>query len=92
MLKVWAVEENDWFRVKNQNLIDLELKYICSVPDKEYFVYEDNQTPEYRNEYLSSLLEIAIGDDGYSYVLNPCVIFPDGEWEAWNYNSEGPIR
>lgn len=92
MEKVWPVEEIDWFRVRNQPLIDIILEYTYSVSDEEYFVYGANQLPGYRVEYLPSQLEIAIGDDSTFYLLNPRVIFPDGEWEAWLYSAEGPVR
>ncbi|MEU1347078.1 SMI1/KNR4 family protein [Streptomyces sp. NPDC005795] len=56
------------------------------VPDAEYFVYGDEQDPcALRPRYLKSMLVVTPGaETGDSYLLNPCVLTPDGEWEAWH--------
>jgi hypothetical protein len=36
-----------------------------------------------RVEYLESALEISDEGDSAIYVLNPKVVTPAGEWEAW---------
>ena len=55
-----------------------------SVPDARYFVYGVEQDPVLaRWEYLEDALEISPVGDSAIYLLNPRVIFEDGEWEAW---------
>ena len=54
------------------------------ISDEDYFVYGENQDPStIRPEYLKTALEISdVGLDSI-YLLNPQVVTPDGEWEAW---------
>jgi hypothetical protein len=54
------------------------------VADTDYFVYGDEQDPSsIRPEYLRTAIEISdVGFDSI-YLLNPQVVTPDGEWEAW---------
>lgn len=93
--KLWSVEEIEWYASRHQDLIDawiagrssgFGLAALEEVPDREYFVYGSEQNPYVlRDEYLQTALEIA--DDDYSgdgvCLLNPKVVFNDGEWEAW---------
>ncbi|MFF3390439.1 SMI1/KNR4 family protein [Streptomyces sp. NPDC002669] len=55
------------------------------VPDEKYFVYGDEQDCcAIRTEYLGHMLKVShTPESGDVYLLNPCVITPDGEWEAW---------
>jgi hypothetical protein len=54
-----------------------------SVPDEEYFIYGDDQDPvHFRTEYVHDTLQIGEHDDG-TYLLNPHIKSPEGEWEAW---------
>ncbi|MFE2932461.1 SMI1/KNR4 family protein [Streptomyces sp. NPDC059278] len=55
------------------------------VPDEQYFVYGDEQEPwAIRTEYLNDLLKISHTPGALDvYLLNPRVVTPDGEWEAW---------
>lgn len=55
------------------------------VPDEEYFVYGETQEPfTLRPEYLPRTLKISHTSGATDvYLLNPCVVAPDGEWEAW---------
>ncbi|MFD3379776.1 MULTISPECIES: SMI1/KNR4 family protein [unclassified Streptomyces] len=55
------------------------------IGDEEYFVYGDAQDPAWiRPEYLPHLLKISHTPDATDvYLLNPRVVTPDGEWEAW---------
>ncbi len=59
-------------------------KAVPSVPDAVYFVYDEKQdSAVFRTEYLKTALEISEPGDAAIYLLNPEVITPDGEWEAW---------
>ncbi|MGW5178534.1 SMI1/KNR4 family protein [Streptomyces sp. NPDC004082] len=55
------------------------------VEDDEYFVYgEDQDTLSFRPEYLTHTLRISHTPNATDvYLLNPCVVTEDGEWEAW---------
>ena len=54
------------------------------ISDEDYFVYGDSQDPsKIRTEYLRTAIEISdVGVDSI-YLLNPQIVTPDGEWEAW---------
>ena len=99
--RIWSIEKIDWLIAANQESIEawkqgaeFGLEYsdsepdIPSIPDEEYFVYGYDQfTYNFRFEYLDNTLEISdheIAGTGV-YMLNPQVVFPDGEWEAWFY-------
>ncbi|MEE1770573.1 SMI1/KNR4 family protein [Streptomyces sp. JV185] len=55
------------------------------IPDEEYFVHgAEQQSWAIRTEYLSSMLKIShTPGAGDVYLLNPRIVTPDGEWEAW---------
>lgn len=59
--------------------------YEISISDEEYLIYGDGQDTalHFRSEYLPDTLLIGRFDDG-DYLLNPRIITPDGEWEAWH--------
>jgi hypothetical protein len=85
--QIWPTEGVDWFAVKNQSLINIWINsYAHALPisDQDYFVYgEEQYAPRFRPRYLQSALEISECDDGTVYLLNPQVVTPAGEWEAW---------
>lgn len=76
-----------WFREQNQDWIDAYIGPSAELPpisDKEYFVYGAKQDcVKFRTEYLQTALQISdVGDSGV-VLLNPKVVTPQGEWEAW---------
>lgn len=86
---LWSAEEIEWFPTRNQEWIDSwlegESEYGSpTVSDKDYFVYGEQQDPVHlRSEYLPKALEISdIGDDAI-LLLNPQIVTPQGEWEAY---------
>ncbi|XGV95158.1 MAG: SMI1/KNR4 family protein [Leptolyngbya sp. BL-A-14] len=96
--KLWSIEEIEWFAVKHQAWIDAFWEKADqhpseasnakapspSIPDAEYFVYGDDQDcSKIRVEYLQTALEISQRGDGVIYLLNPQIVTPEGEWEAW---------
>lgn len=87
--KLWSVNEIEWYAIRHQDTIDAWLKEASQnnfVFDEDYFVYGVNQSPySIREEYLQTALEISEDDESGDGVclLNPKVIFDDGEWEAW---------
>jgi hypothetical protein len=82
--KLWSAEEVDWFSSRNQSWIDAWTREIIPVPDEEYFVYGEEQSElTLRAEYLKTALEISDTGDSAIYLLNPQIVTPAGEWEAW---------
>lgn len=55
------------------------------IDDADYFVYDETQSQtSLRPEYLAHTLKISETPDATDvYLLNPCVVTADGEWEAW---------
>jgi hypothetical protein len=91
----WSAQEIDWFRVRNQEWIDVwtdtYTRDLFVVPDKLYFVYGPEQDPcNLRCEYLEHALEISTRGDASVYLLNPKIVGADGEWEAWFFANWAP--
>lgn len=93
---VWSTEEVEWFAVRNQDAIDAWLdglrygyggKPIPPVSDEEYLNYGADGSAESgtRPEYYQTLLEISDREVAGTavYLLNPQIVTPEGEWEAW---------
>jgi hypothetical protein len=76
-----------WFHEKNQDWIDAFVEPMRGTPDvsdEEYLVYGDGQDPcQFRVEYLKTALQISERGDSAIYLLNPKIMTPEGEWEAW---------
>lgn len=92
--RLWSTHEIELLAKKNQALIDAWLAGVAmegeplSLPDEEYFIYGDEQdTTLLRNEYLQTAIEIGGNSEQGLVLLNPKVIFEDGEWEAWYFAS-----
>jgi hypothetical protein len=100
--KLWSIEEIEWFAVRRPDWIDsfvagcistyknnaTTFSSIPAIPDAEYFVYGDEQDcSKLRLEYLQTALEISDMGDSAIYLLNPQIITPDGEWEAWFFGN-----
>jgi hypothetical protein len=92
--RVWSAEEVDWFAARNGQWIDAYVNppafmsmFVGDTPrltDEEYFVYgEEQDTARFRHEYLKTALEVSERGDDAILLLNPKVVTPEGEWEAW---------
>jgi SMI1 / KNR4 family (SUKH-1) len=88
--RIWSVEDVDWYAARHQDLIDAwrtgEVYYPDVRPpsDAEYLVYGAAQDPtSLLSEYLQTALEISDIGDAAVYLLNPKIVAPDGDWEAW---------
>jgi HEAT repeat protein len=90
---IWSTEQVEWFAVRNQDTIDAWRdgeRYpgaeLPPVPDEEYLDYDERGAASgaMRSEYLQTALEISdcASGDGV-YLLNPQILTPEGEWEAW---------
>jgi hypothetical protein len=94
---VWSTEEIDWLAVQHQeDWIDAYAEGLGTdwvVPDEQYFVYGPGQNEwSVRLEYLQCALQISDVGDAAVYLLNPAVVTPDGEWEAWFDSSWGGVK
>jgi hypothetical protein len=84
--KLWSTDEVEWFAVRNQDWIDAYVGPAADLPsstDAEYLTYGDEQSGYLRTEYMQSALEISETGDAAIYLLNPEIVTPEGEWEAW---------
>ncbi len=92
--RLWPVEDIEWFSTRHGDWIDAWLgavrEYLPEpqpVPDEEYMNYGERQdsTLTFRDEYLSTALEISLNypDTSVIDLLNPQIVTPEGEWEAW---------
>ena len=53
--------------------------------DADYFVYDELQDPvRFHPGHVPGLLLVSTDDSDGAWLLNPAVVFPDGEWEAWH--------
>jgi hypothetical protein len=84
-----STAEVDWFRVENQGWIETynepsiyDNPDVPKSSDEEYFDYSDANSPDFRGPHLFAMLQVSDVDDGVM-LLNPLVVTPDGEWEAW---------
>lgn len=91
---IWSTEEVEWFAVRNQGTIDAWLdgegtgeREQNLVPDAEYLNYGEDGANEgsFPAAYLQTALEISDRERAGTavYLLNPQIVTPDGEWEAW---------
>lgn len=87
--RLFSTQEIEWLATRNQELIDAWMTGAVIggeifISDDAYFVYGDEQdTCLLRDEYLQTALEIGGNPQEQLILLNPQVIFEDGEWEAW---------
>ncbi|HEY7066638.1 MAG TPA: SMI1/KNR4 family protein [Chloroflexota bacterium] len=86
--QVWSTGEIEWFRVRNQQWIDAYVEPATyggpPISEAEHLVYGDAQdNVRFRAEYLPDCLEISAEGDSAILLLNPPVVTPAGEWEAW---------
>ncbi len=94
--RLWSTAEIEWFSDRRKDWIDAWDKFVHyygepeSVPDDQYFVYGEGQTPYMRANHFKATLEISDVGDSAIYLLNPLVVSPEGEWEAWFYANWNP--
>ncbi len=90
--RMFAVDEIDLFRYTHPDAVDGWLRAIPTgydsfrTPDDKYFIYGAEQDAStLRDEYVATAYAISELIDAAIYLLNPMVITPDGEWEAWYF-------
>jgi hypothetical protein len=80
-----SVDKIDWLKNRNPTWMEWDAERI-KISDKDYFVYGKGQDPvKIRTEYLHRCIEISdpLQEVNCTFLLNPEVVFPDGEWEVW---------
>jgi hypothetical protein len=86
--QVWSTDEVEWFHVRNQQWINAYVEPGAyggpRLSEAEHLVYGDAQdSVRFRADYLQDCLEISAVGDSAILLLNPRVVTPEGEWEAW---------
>jgi hypothetical protein len=77
-------EHKDWHEAYRMSVEPL------SVMGKDYFDYANQNCAEFEIKHLAQALCISeIGGDAV-VLLNPMVIWPDGEWETWFFSNSSP--
>ena len=92
--QVYSAGEVDYFRVRNQEWIDSYVEAYQhndpEVTEAEHRTYGEGQNVgAFRVAYLRDCVQISEVGDAAVYLLNPGVVTPEGEWEAWFLSSWG---
>ncbi len=90
--KVYSTEEVDWLSARKQPWIEIVLSSdTYPVSDEQYFTYGEQQNTSYfRPQYMAATLQLSEMAEVSVLLLNPEVVTPEGEWEAWYYASWRP--
>ncbi len=81
--RLWSTAEVDYFRVRNQEWIDILTRDADDgTPEEHAGAGADQDELTYRAEYLREAIEVSDVGDAAVYLLNPAVVTPEGEWEA----------
>lgn len=86
------VEKIGWFRKEHKDWYEAYQMTTepLSVMEKDYFDYANQDCAVFEIKHLAQALCISeIGDDAV-VLLNPMVIWPDGEWETWFFSNSSP--
>jgi hypothetical protein len=84
--RVWSTDAIEWFKARNQEWIDAYTGPPGAGPLIEAGdgVYGAEQDPvSFNTGHLETALEISDTGDSAILLLNPMVVTPEGEWEAW---------
>ena len=88
------LEKIRWFRKEHKGWYEAYQMSAepLSVMEKDYFDYANQDCAEFEIKHLAQALCISeIGDDAV-VLLNPMVIWPDGEWETWFFSNSSPAQ
>ncbi|MEU1597489.1 SMI1/KNR4 family protein [Streptomyces sp. NPDC005708] len=87
--RILSAHEVGWTRDLDPDLVTVWIEAYgaagAQVADEEYFIYGEAQDPgSIRPEYVPHTLKISHTPEATEvYLLNPCVVTAEGEWEAW---------
>jgi len=89
---VRAVENIRWFRKEHKDWYEayqMSAEPLC-IMEQDYFDYAKQDCAVFEIKHLAQALCISeIGDDAV-LLLNPMVVWPDGEWETWFFSNSSP--
>lgn len=93
------VEKIEWFKKEHRDWVQAYVDPMQGMgallpAEQDYFNYGGEKSSDFEPKHLAHALCISeIGDDAV-LLLNPMVIWPDGEWEAWLFANwiPGAIR
>jgi HEAT repeat protein len=86
------VEKIRWFRKEHKDWYEAYQMSAepLSVMEKDYFDYANQDCAVFEIKHFAQALCISeIGDDAV-VLLNPMVVWPDGEWETWFFSNSSP--
>ncbi len=70
-------EHPDWFGAYQQGAEPL------LIPEQDYFNYSEPDSINFEIKHLAQTLCVSEIGDASVLLLNPMVVWPDGEWEVW---------
>jgi HEAT repeats/SMI1 / KNR4 family (SUKH-1) len=86
------VEKIRWFRKEHKDWYEayqMTAEPIC-VLEKDYFDYAKQDCVVFEIKHLAQTLCISETGDDAVVLLNPMVVWPDGEWETWFFSNSSP--
>jgi hypothetical protein len=82
-----TVENIKWFRKEHADWVEAyagaEQGESRPIPEREYFNYANGDSVNFDASHFGQTLCISELGDSAVLLLNPMVVWPDGEWEAW---------
>ncbi len=89
---VRPVENIRWFRKEHKDWYEAYQMSAepLSAMEKDYFDYANQDCAEFEIKHLAQALCISEIWDDAVVLLNPMVIWPDGEWETWFFSNSSP--
>jgi SMI1 / KNR4 family (SUKH-1) len=88
--EIYGTDKIDWFIHENQDWIEA-WEDNDDISDEQYFQYGAHQDCCWmRSRYMKTALQISSTEDGDVYLLNPIIIDPRNEWEAWDFGNKNP--
>lgn len=86
------VEDIRWFRKEHKDWYEayqMTAEPLC-VFEKDYFDYAKQDCAVFEIKHFAQTLCISEIADDAVLLLNPMVIWPDGEWETWFFSNSSP--
>ncbi len=87
-----AVENIRWFRKEHKDWYEayqMSAEPLC-VLEKDYFDYAKQDCAVFDIKHFAQTLCISEIADDAVLLLNPMVVWPDGEWETWYFSNSSP--
>jgi hypothetical protein len=93
--RFFAASEVNWFRKKHADWIRAYTQFLEPDADREpdddeYYGYSDGVRVAFRPSHFRQTVQVSAVGDAAVYLLNPQVIWPSGEWEAWYLTDSVP--